>query len=42
MELSRIRSVGLYLLDGRDGPFRVEVDYIRTYRGGAAIGPASP
>jgi hypothetical protein len=31
IDLTRIRSVGLYMLDGRDGPFRVEVDYIRSY-----------
>jgi hypothetical protein len=41
MELSRIRSVGLYLLDGRDGPFRVEVDEIRTYRGAVVPPPES-
>ena len=34
IDLARIRSVGLYLLDGRDGPFTVEVDYIRSYGGG--------
>lgn len=32
IDLARIRSVGLYMLDGRDGPFGVEVDYIRSYR----------
>lgn len=31
IDLARIRSVGLYMLDGRDGPFSVEVDYIRSY-----------
>ena len=35
IDLTRIQSVGLYMLDGRDGPFRVEVDYIRSYVGGA-------
>jgi hypothetical protein len=34
IDLSRIRSVGLYMLDGRDGPFTVEVDYIRSFRAG--------
>lgn len=34
IDLARLRSVGLYLLDGRDGPFTVEVDYIRSYGGG--------
>lgn len=32
IDLARIRSVGLYMLDGRDGPFQVEVDEVRTYR----------
>lgn len=35
IDLTRIQSVGLYMLDGRDGPFRVEVDYIRSYRAGS-------
>lgn len=30
-DLSRIRSIGLYMIDGRDGPFALEVDYIRAY-----------
>lgn len=34
IDLTKIRGVGLYMLDGRDGPFRVEVDVIRTYRAG--------
>lgn len=34
IDLSRIRSIGLYILDGQDGPFRLEVDYIRTYGAG--------
>ena len=32
IDLAHIRSVGLYMLDGRDGPFRVEVDDVGTYR----------
>lgn len=32
IDLARIQSVGLYMLDGRDGPFTVEVDFIRSYR----------
>ncbi len=32
LEPSRIRSVGLYILDGIDGPFELEVDEIRAYR----------
>ncbi len=31
IDLARIQGVGLYMLDGRDGPFRLEVDYIRSY-----------
>ena len=27
---SALREVGLYILDGRDGPFRLEVDWIRA------------
>ena len=32
VDLSNIRSFGLYILDGIDGPFRLEVDAIRAYR----------
>ncbi len=39
LDPSRIRSVGLYMLDGQDGPFRVEVDYIRSYRDRAGARP---
>jgi hypothetical protein len=31
INLANIQSVGLYILDGQDGPFRLEVDFIRTY-----------
>jgi hypothetical protein len=31
IDLARIRSVGLYILDGRDGPFWLELDYIKAY-----------
>jgi len=31
IDLTSIRGIGLYILDGQDGPFRLEVDYIRTY-----------
>lgn len=27
-----LRSMGFYILDGVDGPFRLEVDYVRAYR----------
>lgn len=32
VDVSRIRAVGLYILDGKDGPFELEVDEIRVYR----------
>lgn len=32
MDASRIRSIGLYILDGINGPFELEVDEIRVYR----------
>jgi NADH dehydrogenase [ubiquinone] 1 alpha subcomplex assembly factor 1 len=31
IELAQIQSLGLYILDGQDGPFWLEVDYIRAY-----------
>jgi len=34
VDLAGIRGVGLYMLDGQDGPFRLEVDYIRAYGAG--------
>ncbi len=35
IDLTRIQGVGLYIADGRDGPFSLEVDFIRTY--GASV-----
>ena len=32
IDLSNVQSFGLYILDGQDGPFRLEVDVIRAYR----------
>ncbi len=32
IDLSKVKRIGLYVLDGKDGPFRLEVDTIRTYR----------
>jgi NADH dehydrogenase [ubiquinone] 1 alpha subcomplex assembly factor 1 len=32
LNTSRIRAVGLYILDGVDGPFELEVEEIRAYR----------
>jgi hypothetical protein len=31
IDLARIQGVGLYMVDGQDGPFRLDVDYIRSY-----------
>ena len=32
LDRSRIRTLGIYIIDGIDGPFRLEVDWIRAYR----------
>lgn len=32
--LARIQAVALYMVDGQDGPFRLEVDFIRAYGSG--------
>lgn len=32
LELSAVKSIGIYIIDGNDGPFRLEVDWIRAYR----------
>lgn len=32
IDLSNVTRIGLYILDGIDGPFRLEVDAIRAYR----------
>jgi NADH dehydrogenase [ubiquinone] 1 alpha subcomplex assembly factor 1 len=29
---SAVTSIGIYIIDGKDGPFRLEVDWIRSYR----------
>jgi len=34
IDLAGIQGVGLYMADGKDGPFRLEVDYIRAYGAG--------
>lgn len=31
LDPARIRGVGLYIADGQDGAFRLEVDYVRAY-----------
>ncbi len=35
LDVAHIRGVGLYVADGKDGTFRLEVDYIRSYSEGA-------
>ena len=32
IDRSAIRSIGVYIIDGNDGPFRLEIDWIRAYR----------
>lgn len=34
VQLDRIERVGFYILDGKDGPFELEVDFVRAYRDG--------
>ncbi len=35
IDLANVKRIGLYILDGKDGPFRLEVDAIRAYRADA-------
>jgi NADH dehydrogenase [ubiquinone] 1 alpha subcomplex assembly factor 1 len=35
IDLANVKRIGLYILDGKDGPFRLEVDTIRAYRADA-------
>ena len=32
LNLAAVTSIGIYIIDGKDGPFRLEVDWIRAYR----------
>lgn len=32
LDRSAVESVAIYIIDGQDGPFRLEVDWIRAYR----------
>ncbi|WP_245850220.1 CIA30 family protein [Longimonas halophila] len=32
LDRSAVTSIGVYIIDGQDGPFRLEVDWIRAYR----------
>lgn len=34
IDVARIRGLGLYMADGQDGSFRLEVDYVRSYGAG--------
>lgn len=34
INVARIRGMGLYMADGKDGAFRLEVDYVRSYGAG--------
>lgn len=36
LDLAAVRSLGIYIIDGQDGPFRLEVDWIRAYGDEAA------
>ena len=31
IDVARIRGMGMFMADGQDGPFRLEVDYVRSY-----------
>lgn len=35
IDLANVKQIGLYILDGRDGPFLLEVDAVRAYRANA-------
>lgn len=35
IDLTNVKRIGLYILDGKDGPFRLEVDSVRAYRADA-------
>jgi hypothetical protein len=32
LDRSAVQSIGIYIIDGKDGPFRLEVDWVRAYR----------
>lgn len=34
LDAARIRGLGLYMADGQDGPFQLEVDFVRSYGAG--------
>ena len=36
IDVARIQGMGLYMVDGKDGPFHLEVDYVRSYGAGDA------
>jgi NADH dehydrogenase [ubiquinone] 1 alpha subcomplex assembly factor 1 len=42
VDLSNVRRISLFILDGIDGPFRLEVDSIRAYRADSRWAGGSP
>jgi hypothetical protein len=32
LDRSAVQSIGVYIIDGNDGPFRLEIDWVRAYR----------
>ena len=32
LDISAVKSIGIYVIDGKDGPFRLEMDWVRAYR----------
>ena len=41
LDRSAVQSIGIYIIDGQDGPFRLEIDWVRAYREvGATAEPA--
>lgn len=34
IDVARIQGLGLYIIDGKDGPFRLEVDSVQSYAAG--------
>ena len=40
LDRAAVQAIGLYIIDGQDGPFRLEVDWIRAYADNQAAGGA--
>jgi hypothetical protein len=32
LDRASVQSIGVYIIDGQDGPFRLEIDWIRAYK----------